>query len=80
MDRLRTNIVFDDQRFTVTVVQSLELQTGSLKHKRFLTGSLKPIAVIVKEPDRSSVLDLDAQSVEVDSSMPGAISKPRRFR
>ena len=72
MDRLHTNIVFDDQRFTVTVVQSLEIRTGSSSHKRFLTGNLKPIAVIVKEPDRSYVLDMDARSVDIDSIMPGA--------
>ncbi len=73
MDRRRTDIVFDDQRFTVTVVQSLEFQTGSWNHKRFLTGSLKPIAVIVKEPGRSYAFDMDAQSVDIDSSILGAM-------
>ena len=73
MGGLRTNIVFDDQRFTVTVVQSQEFRTGSSDHKRFLTGSLKPVAVIVKEPDRYYVLDMDARSIDIDSSMPGAL-------
>lgn len=72
MDRLSTNVVFDDQRFTVTVVQSLEFRTGSLNHKRFLTGSLKPVAVVVKEPDRSYVLDMDGQSGDIDSSVTGS--------
>ena len=65
MDRLRTNIVFDDQRFAVTVVQSLEFRTGSWNHKRFLTGSLKPIAVVVKEPGRSYAFDMDARSTDI---------------
>ena len=73
MDRLRTNIVFDDHRFTVTVLQSLEFRTGSLDHKRFLMGSSKPIAVIVAEPDRSYALDMDARLVDVDSIMPGSV-------
>jgi hypothetical protein len=72
MDRLRTSIVFDDQRFTVTVVQSLQFRTGSSNHKRFLTGSLQPIAVIVKAPDKSYALDMEARLIDIDSVMPGA--------
>ena len=72
MDRLHTNIVFDDPRFMVTVVQSLEFRTGSSNHMRFLTGSLQPIAVIVKEPDKSYALNMDARLVDIDSIMPGA--------
>ncbi|MBT8090273.1 MAG: hypothetical protein KJO01_08710 [Gammaproteobacteria bacterium] len=73
MDRLRTNIVFGDQRFTVTVVQSLEFRTGSWNHKRFLTGSLASIAVIVREPGRSYALDMDGQPGDIDSSILGAM-------
>lgn len=73
MYRLRTDIVFGDQRCTVTVVQSLEFRVGGSNHKRFLAGSLKPIAVIVKEPDRSYVLDMDSRSVDIEKGKRGRI-------
>jgi hypothetical protein len=68
MDRLRTNVVFHDRRFTVTVVQSLQFRTGGSKRGRILAGSLKPIAVIVTEPERSYVLDMDEPSADIDSA------------
>ena len=73
MDRLRRTTVFDDPRFTVIVVQSVEFQTGGSNRKRFLTGSLKPIALIVKEPGRSYALDMNARSVDIESFGAGTL-------
>lgn len=66
MAGLRKRTVFADHGLTVTVEESLELRPGSTDHGRFITGSLKPVAVIVKEPDRVYVFDIDSS---VDESI-----------
>ena len=66
MARLRERGVFADQRFTVTAVESLELETTRTNHGGFMSGRLKPIAVIVKVPDRTYALDMDAEPVDID--------------
>ena len=60
MARLRERTVFADRRLTVTVLESLELQTNRSNHRRFLIGSLKPIAVVVREPDRTYAYDIES--------------------
>ncbi len=35
---------------------------------RYLLGSVKPIAIIVTEPDRTYALDLAARPVDIDGS------------
>jgi hypothetical protein len=63
MAKLRERSVFADQRFTVTAVESLVLETSRTNHGRFMSGRLKPIAVIVKERDRTYELDMDADPI-----------------
>lgn len=65
MASLRERTVFADQGLTVTVMESLELNTSRTNRGRFTTGNLKPIAVVVREPDRTWTFD-------IDSSVPGS--------
>ncbi|MDH4109505.1 MAG: hypothetical protein OEW35_14430 [Gammaproteobacteria bacterium] len=66
MDRLRTGTVFANQRLTVAVAESLEVRSDKTKHTRFMTGTLRPVAVIVKEPGRTYAFDMDGQPVDID--------------
>jgi hypothetical protein len=68
MASVRARIVFSDEKVTVTAIESVELRAGQSHRRRFVTGSLKPIAVIVKEPGRTYALDMAAQPVDVDQS------------
>ena len=66
MDRVRTRKLFSDATRTVTAVESLMLQTDRSHQGGFLVGSLKPIAIIVTEPDRTYALDMEARPVDID--------------
>ena len=66
MASLRAKTVFADQGFTVTAVESLELQFDRTNHRQFITGRLEPIAVIVRETDRIYAFDMDDQSVDTN--------------
>jgi hypothetical protein len=66
MASLRATTVFADKRITVTAVESLALQLDRASHRQFITGHLEPIAVIVREPDRTYAFDMNAQLVDVD--------------
>jgi dihydrodipicolinate reductase len=66
MTRLRARTVFSDDTLTVTAVEKLALQSDKLNRKCFLIGSLQPVAVIVKTPDRTYTLDLAAQPLDLD--------------
>ena len=63
MASLRERSVFADHRLTVTAVESLELEITRTNHGRFMSGRLKPIAVIVKEADRTYALNMDADPI-----------------
>lgn len=67
MNKLRARTVFADQRLTVTAVESLAFQAGGAGHGRFLTVHLEPIAIIVRQQDRTYALDMGAQSLDLDS-------------
>ena len=66
MTRVRERTVFSDDRFTVTAVESLEFRTDRTDRHRWVTGSLRPVFVIVREPEKSYALDMDAQPVDID--------------
>ena len=66
MTKVRARTIFSDQRLTVTAVESLEFRTDRSNYARYLLVSLKPIAIIVTEPDRTYALDLAAQRVDID--------------
>jgi hypothetical protein len=66
MASLRAKTIFADQGITVTAVESLELRLDRTNHRQFITGRLEPIAVIVREADRTYAFDMGAQSVDID--------------
>jgi dihydrodipicolinate reductase len=66
MTKLRARTVFSDDTLTVTAVEKLALQSDRLNRRCFLSGSLQPVAVIVKTPDRTYALDMAAQLLDLD--------------
>ena len=66
MTTLRARTVFSGERLTVTAIESLQLSEVRRQRGRLVIGSLKPVAVIVREPGRTYALDMDAQPVDVD--------------
>lgn len=49
MAKVRTRTLFSDDKVTVTAVESMEFQADRSNRRRFVVGSLRPLAVIVKE-------------------------------
>jgi dihydrodipicolinate reductase len=66
MTTLRARTVFSDDTLTVTAVEKLALRSDTFERGRFLSGSLRPVAVIVKLPDRTYALDMAAQELDLD--------------
>lgn len=66
MARFRATTVFSSRRLTVATVESLELRAGRMRCGRWITASLKPIAVIVRAQDQTSAFDMDGQPVDID--------------
>jgi dihydrodipicolinate reductase len=66
MNKVRARTLFANKRFTVSAVELLELRTDKTSRVRFMTGSLKPIAVIVNEADRAFAFDMEGQPVDID--------------
>lgn len=66
MTTLRAKTVFADDKFTVTAIESLEFQTDKANRWGYVTASLKPVAVVVKEADKTCAFDMDAQPIDID--------------
>ena len=66
MATLRAKTVFADRGTVVTAVESLEVRVDKTNHRQFITASLEPVAVIVRESDRSYAFDMNAQSIDID--------------
>jgi hypothetical protein len=66
MTRLRARTVFSDDTITVTAVEKLALRSDILERGCFFSGSLWPVAVIVKLADRTYALDMAAQGLDLD--------------
>lgn len=62
METLREHTVYSGQGLTVTVRESLELQTDKAGRRRFLVGYLKPVAIVIAEADRTTKYDIEVQS------------------
>lgn len=58
--------MFSDDMFTVTAIESLRIRSDRTGCPLHVVASLKPIAVVVKEKDRTYALDMDAQPLEID--------------
>jgi len=66
MTTLRERTVFSDARRTVNILELLEFGTGRTNHVQYVTGDLRPMAIIVKEPDRTYAFDMAAQPIDIE--------------
>jgi len=75
MARLRTKTVFADNRRSVVAIESIDLHTELGNRFGHLSASLRPIAIVVKQPGRTYAIDMDAKPVDIDelSLPPGGI-------
>lgn len=62
----RTRTVFADERLSVIAVESVALQSDRTSLGRYLTASLAPIAVVVKEAGRTRAIGMDGRPVDID--------------
>ena len=65
MATVRARSLYSDEQFTVTAMELFEAQIDRANSRRFVTGSLKPIAVIVRERDRIYALDMTGRPVDI---------------
>ena len=70
MATVRARSLYSGEQLTVTAMELFEARIDRANSKRFVTGSLKPIAVIVRERDRIYALDMTGRSVDI--RRPGA--------
>lgn len=65
MATVRARPIYSSEELTVTAMELLELRTDRANSRRFLTGSLRPIAVIVMAADSTYALDMAGQPVGI---------------
>ena len=65
MAAVRARTVFSDQELSVTAIESVEFQSDRSNGRGFVYGSLTPIAVVVKQQERTYALDMDAQPIDI---------------
>ena len=70
MATVRARSLYSGEQLTVTAMELFEARIDRANSKRFVTGSLKPIAVIVRDRDRIYALDMTGRSVDI--RRPGA--------
>lgn len=70
MATVRARSLYSGEQLTVTAIELFEARIDRANSKRFVTGSLKPIAVIVRDRDRIYALDMTGRSVDI--RRPGA--------
>jgi hypothetical protein len=65
MAKVRARPIYSSEELSVTAMELLEFRTDRANSRRFVTGSLKPIAVIVRTPDRTYAIDMAGQPVGI---------------
>ena len=65
MVTVRARSLYFGEQFTVTAMELFEARIESANGRHFMTGSMKPIAVIVRERDRIYALDMTGRPVDV---------------
>lgn len=65
MATVRARSLYSSEQFTVTAMELFEARIDRSSSKRSVTGSLKPIAVIVRERDRIYALGMAGETVDV---------------
>ncbi len=66
MASVRARTLFAKHGLTVTAVESVDLRIDRSCRGRLAIGSVKPIAVIVREPGRTYALDIAAQPIDME--------------
>ena len=69
MATVRARSVYSGEQLTVTAMELFEARIESASNRHFVNGSMKPIAVIVRDRDRIYALDMTGRPV--DSHRPG---------
>ena len=65
MAKVRARPIYSSEELSVTAMELLEFRTDRANSRRFVTGSLKPIAVIVRTPDRTYAIDMAGQAIGI---------------
>ena len=65
MATVRARSLYFGEQFTVTVMELFEARIERARSRRFVTGGMKPIAVIVRERDRIYALDMTGRPVDI---------------
>ncbi len=66
MGQLRIIEIFNDSRFKLIAVESVNFQRSKINSSCWLYGNIETIAVIVCGPDKIYALDMDAKSIVLD--------------
>lgn len=66
MNSLRTKTLFADDRLSVVAIESIDLHTEYASRFCYLTASLKPVAIVVRQPGETYAIGMDAKPVDID--------------
>ena len=66
MDTLRVSEIFSDATRMLIAIESVNFQHGRSDAGCQLYGSVKPIAIIVCNPDGAYALDMEAETADLD--------------
>ena len=65
MAKVRARPIYSSEELRVTAMELLEFRVDGANSRRFVTGSLRPIAVIVMTSDRTCAIDMAGQPVGI---------------
>lgn len=65
MRKLRSREIFSDSQVTLLVVESVDMQRGTSDTHCHCHGNLQPVAVVVRTPEQSYAMDMDAKPVDL---------------
>ncbi len=66
MGKLRTREFFNDYKFTLIAVESVDLRYDKTNTSCVLHGSIEPVAVIVRSTDQTYALDMESKPINLD--------------
>lgn len=66
MESLRAIEIFNDNRFMLITIESVDFQHSKTVASCWLYANIKTIAVIVSDPDEIYALDMDAKLIALD--------------
>lgn len=66
MGTLRASEIFNDSRFMLVAIESVDFQHTKMHNSCHLYGNIKPIAIIVCGPDKIYSLDMEAKPSPIE--------------